>query len=38
VLGLVYIVLAVLGKTLDVALEFQLSMTIATYCSLETFV
>jgi hypothetical protein len=30
--------LAVLSETLDVALEFQLSMTVTTYRSLEMFV
>ena len=29
---------SILSKALDVALEFQLSMTIATYCSLEKWV
>jgi len=31
-------VLAILRETLDIPLEFQLSMAVATYCSLETFV
>ena len=30
--------LAVLGETLDIPLELQLSMAVATYCSLEKFV